>query len=229
MKHEILTLSEVAQYLKVSEKTIHRMIGENAIPCAKIGGQWRFLQDMIDDWLLTQMRVVPQQTYLDTLQAQREVISIGRLLNPDSVVMDLVPGKAETALMTITKAMESAGIIDDWELFHRQLTEREKMMSTGVGNGIAVPHPRNTGRPPIVHSGVGIGYCREGIDFNAIDGNKTKLFMVIASSSDPVHVKVMSQLVRIAGTEGFLEAVDQIKSKNDLIGLFLEKEAEIFI
>jgi len=226
--HEVLTLSEVAQYLKVSEKTIHRLINENSIPCVKIGGQWRFLQEMIDDWLLTQMRVVPQQTYLSTLQAQREVMSIAHLIKADSVILDLVPGKPETILYTLSQALEKSGVINDAVLYHSQLLEREKIMSTGVGKGIAVPHPRNAGRPPVVHSGVAVGYCREGVDFHSLDGEKTKLFILIASASDPVHVKIMSHVVRIAGDSHFLEEVDKISRPDDLIGLFLEKEAEIF-
>ena len=52
----MLTLTETARYLKVSEKTILRMIAEDAIPCVKIGGQWRFMQSALDSWLLSKMR-----------------------------------------------------------------------------------------------------------------------------------------------------------------------------
>jgi len=52
-----LTLIEAAHYLKVSKKTIQRLIAAGSIPCAKVGGQWRFLKEILDIWLQSQMNV----------------------------------------------------------------------------------------------------------------------------------------------------------------------------
>ncbi len=56
MEKNILTLAETAQYLKVSEKTIQRLIGTHDIPCVRVGGQWRFLQSSLDHWLEARMQ-----------------------------------------------------------------------------------------------------------------------------------------------------------------------------
>ncbi len=55
MGQNIMTLAETAKYLKVSEKTIHRLMAEDDIPCVKVGAQWRFFQSSIDQWLEERM------------------------------------------------------------------------------------------------------------------------------------------------------------------------------
>lgn len=51
MSNHILTVKEVAEYLSISESTVYKMVREGAIPAAKIGNSWRFLQNVIDKWL----------------------------------------------------------------------------------------------------------------------------------------------------------------------------------
>jgi len=55
-KTEIMTLKELAEYLKVAEKTIYRLVNENKIPAFKVGGSWRFKKQDIDLWITKQGR-----------------------------------------------------------------------------------------------------------------------------------------------------------------------------
>ncbi|MBI4003690.1 MAG: helix-turn-helix domain-containing protein [Candidatus Omnitrophica bacterium] len=54
-KESIMTLREVAQYLGLHVMTVYKLTREGRVPAAKIGGQWRFKRDVLDDWLETQM------------------------------------------------------------------------------------------------------------------------------------------------------------------------------
>jgi len=229
MESIVLTLGETAQYLKVSEKTIHRMIEDNAIPCAKIGGQWRFMKTMIDSWLQSQMNVIPQQDYISALQAQKEAISLARLIDPSCVFLDLPSITGEYVLRTLSGALNKSGAVIDGEAYLAQLLEREKLMSTGIGSGIAFPHPRRSGILPVKYSALAVGFCPEGIDFSSLDGEKTYLFIAIASSSDPVHLRVLSLLTRIAGEEDFLPAVRTMNRPEELIRFIMEKETAILL
>ncbi|NBB74869.1 MAG: PTS transporter subunit EIIA, partial [Bacteroidetes bacterium] len=56
---DVMTLAEAAGYLKVAERTVLRMVHSGEIPCVKVGGQWRFLRTVIDDWLLSRMNFAP--------------------------------------------------------------------------------------------------------------------------------------------------------------------------
>ena len=57
---EVMTLGEVASYLKVAERTVLRMVHNGEIPCAKVGGQWRFLRTVVDDWLISRITFPPR-------------------------------------------------------------------------------------------------------------------------------------------------------------------------
>ncbi len=224
-----MTLGETAQYLKVSEKTIHRMIEDNAIPCAKIGGQWRFVKTMLDSWLQSQMNVIPQQDYINALQAQKESISLARLIDPSCVFLDLPSITPEYVLRTLSESLKKCGALTDEDAYLQQLLDREKLMSTGIGRGIAFPHPRRSGILPVKYSALAVGYCPDGLEFAALDGDKTYLFIAIASSSDPVHLRVLSLLTRIAGEEDFLPTVRNMSNATEIIRFVMEKETEILL
>lgn len=225
MEKEVLTLAEAARYLKVSEKTIRRLIDEDAIPCAKVGGQWRFMKQTIQQWLQSQMKVVPQQAYLNTL-IQKEAISLSSLIDPVCVFWDMDAKTSQSVLYTLSQSLQDAGAVENTGQFLVQLLEREKMMSTGIGNGIALPHARLSGQPPVLRSALAIGFVREGIDFSAIDGAKTHLFVVIASHTDPVHLRILSFFSKIAGNKNFLPSLMALRNKNDFLSFLVDQESE---
>jgi len=227
MEKEVLTIAETASYLKVSEKTIRRLIEEDAIPCAKVGGQWRFMRTMVNHWLQSQMNVVPQQEYMNTLLSHKEAISVTRLIDPSCVFWNLHAYSSKEILSLLSNSLLTSGAISDRELFIGQLLEREKIMPTGIGKGIAIPHPRSSGKPPVLRSALAVGYSPEGIDFNSFDGSKTHLFIVIASSTESVHLRILTLLTRIAADDSFLPSVLNMENPAAFISYLLEKETEI--
>jgi len=71
---ELLTLAEVAHYLKVAEKTVLRMVHNNEIPSIKVASQWRFRRSMIDDWLMSQMKSPPKNELVKLIEATRQPV-----------------------------------------------------------------------------------------------------------------------------------------------------------
>ena len=227
MDKEILTLAETANYLKVSEKTVRRLIDDDAIPCAKVGGQWRFMKPMLQNWLQSQMKVVPQQAYMDTLMSQKEAISVSSLIDPSCIFWNMSPGPPGIILDTLSESLYKCGAVDNKGQFLIQLLEREEMMSTAIGKGLALPHPRISGRPPVLRSALAVGYCPEGIDFESIDGSKTHLFVVIASHTDPVHLRILSFFSKVGGQESFISDLSKLKNAKEFQSFLVEKETEI--
>ena len=58
-ENEIMTIKEVSSYLKLADRTILKMANMNQIPSVKIANQWRFMRSIIDDWLISRMKVLP--------------------------------------------------------------------------------------------------------------------------------------------------------------------------
>jgi excisionase family DNA binding protein len=79
MSRGIFTLREVAQYLKVTERTIYRLVAEQRIPAFKVGGSWRFRQADLDEWIRRQTRYGGQhRSLVGTTSAGRRAASGGR-------------------------------------------------------------------------------------------------------------------------------------------------------
>lgn len=221
---EILTLSEVASYLKLAEKTIHRMIKKNEIPCVKVASQWRFMKTMIDDWLIAKMKVVPQNDLSRLIESGKGLVPLSRITNENLIIMDINSGSKESILEQLTMPLLAEGIIDNKDLFIKKLIEREGMVSTAIGNGIAIPHLRNPGESLCKKPAMVIGVCKEGSDFLSPDGQNTHLFFLISSDSEIVHLRILSKLNDLLRREEILDSFKTVTTKQDLMEIFIKNE-----
>jgi PTS system nitrogen regulatory IIA component len=189
-----MTLSEIASYLKVAEKTVLRMIQKNEIPCVKIASQWRFDSGLIDSWIYEKMNNTGIDELTKLMQDDADSVPISRLTSEDLIVTDLKPGSREEILRELSRPLIKAGMVSDHEKFVKKLIEREDMISTALGKGVAMPHIRNprensSGKPAVV-----IGICREGTDFGTTDGTPVKLFFLVYTSNEIAHLRIISKI-----------------------------------
>lgn len=225
--NDILTLSEVAQYLKVAEKTVLRMIHRNEIPCAKIGNQWRFQKSLIDRWLHGQMQARPADGSLATLMEESPLyVRLSRLIRPEYVVLGIKPDTKEGVLAQLIGPLERQGLIHDRSLFLSGLIKRERMVSTAVGHGVAFPHLRNPGDNPITGPALIVGVCPDGTQFDSPDGEKTHLFFIPSTDNEVVHLRILSQLSRTVRRPGVVERLRSAPSAEAVTAVFLAAERD---
>lgn len=201
---EILTLNEVATYLKVAEKTVLRMIGAGEIPCAKVGNQWRFSRDLIDRWLLSRMQEGGGSAVADALSSQ-DYLPLSRLTSPALISLDIAPGGKRQILLQLVDVLARQRTIGDPGEYIEGLLGRERMATTSVGGGVAIPHLRNPEESPNPGPDVVVGICKEGTDYDSIDGMPTHLFFLLSSNNIVVHLKAMSRIARLTRDGAFLE------------------------
>ena len=220
----VMTLGEVASYLRVSEKTVLRMIRDDRIPCAKVAGQWRFIRSVIDDWLFSKMRVMPQNDLGKMVERDYDSVPLSRLIRPDFILQDLKPGTKQEVIEQLAQPFMAQRIVSDKNDFIKRLLGREKMVSTAVGRGVAIPHVRSPGdnRPggPLLC----IGICRDGTDFEALDGKATRLFFLFYTDSEVVHLRVMAKLIAILREDDVVKNIINSKSADEIVALLLQEE-----
>lgn len=197
LDNEIMTLSEVAAYLKIAEKTVSRMITRGEIPCTKVASQWRFMKSMIDDWLISRMNVVPQNDLAKILENPEGLIPFTRITNPELILENVKPGTKKDILAQLIDPLVKQEIVEDPEDFLRKLLAREKMVTTGIGRGVAIPHLRHPKENPGGGPRMVVGICRAGTDYESMDGKMTHLFFLLLSDSEVVHLRVMAKLNQI--------------------------------
>lgn len=224
-ENEVMTLSEVAVYLRVAEKTIHRMIARKEIPCVKVAGQWRFLKHVIAEYLLTGTRKKRGDSITRLIEEDDFPIPLSRILKQDLILTSLKAENRKDVLIELAKHLADEALSVDWKDLYNLLLQREEMMSTAVGGAVAFPHPRNpeknfAGRPIIL-----IGLSEKGIDFSSLDGEPTKLFCLVYTNNEIVHLKLLSRLSMLFKSPHFVQKLLESKSETEIINIFIQEEA----
>jgi PTS system nitrogen regulatory IIA component len=105
------------------------------------------------------------------------------------------------------------------------LLDREKLGSTGIGDGIAIPHGKLKGLDNLV---IAFGRSREGIDFDSIDGKPVHIFFLLMApeSSTGQHLKALAKISRMMKDELYRRALLEAKTHDDLVRIIAEKDDE---
>jgi len=222
----ILTLAELSAYLKLSEKTLQKMIKNSEIPCTKIANQWRFSRAMIDDWLRSKMEVVPKNDLSRLIEKEYDIVPLSRLIDENAMIMDL---QSDSKLGVLTELAEKAvenKLISNKNSLITKLIEREELTSTAIGNGIALPHLRKPTKEIINEPKIVIGISKNGIDYNSSDKEPTHLFFLILSDSEVVHLRILSKLSRILRNDDAVSTLRNLDRREDFIRFFIDSEKE---
>ena len=107
-----------------------------------------------------------------------------------------------------------------------QLLQREKISSTGIGKGFAIPHPKTPLGQQINQSVVGTFYLHSPLDFNAPDGLPVTLIFVLLSTDSVHHLQLLSQLVRLLGNSSVNDMLNHSPSLEILVAQFEKTLAE---
>lgn len=148
-------------------------------------------------------------------------------------LLDLISGKTVvTGLRGTTKreiieelvnAIEVGDQISDRSRVLESVLQRESIMSTGIGHGIAIPHGKSEAVKKL--SGV-LGLKREGVDFESLDGQSAYIFFLLVSPVDVSgpHIKALARISRLLKGEEFRKALLQAQSSEEVLSVIAEEE-----
>ncbi len=169
---ELLTIDEVARYLKVSERTVYEWAKRGEIPAGKMGTVWRFKKSDLEKWVNTRLLTNATVSRSGSVNPQA-------IVSPERVVFLNCSSKRE-ALLSLAENISTAPEITNPQELSREILKREELMSTAIGCGIAIPHIRLSSISNLVIS-VGISGT-DIMDFQTLDGEPVRLLLMIASA-----------------------------------------------
>jgi nitrogen PTS system EIIA component len=172
MDDDILTIEEVARYLRVSERTVYDWAQKGEIPSGKIGTVWRFKKSEIERW-------VNERLSSNRPASVFGVVQIQNILSPDRILF-LNYAKKRDALVAMAENLAGAPQIKSRQDLVSEILRREELMSTAIGRGIAIPHVRLSSVTDLVVS-VGLSQC-DIIDFQSLDDVPVRLLFMIAAA-----------------------------------------------
>lgn len=173
MEDDILTIEEVAKYLRVSERTVYDWAQKGEIPSGKIGTVWRFKKSEIEKWVNDRLSSGSKST------TANQAVQIRNILSPDRIVY-ITQSTKHDALVELAANLSTAPQVKFAQELETEILKREELMSTAIGRGIAIPHVRLSSVTDLVMS---VGICKSPvIDFQTIDDVPVQLLIMIAAA-----------------------------------------------
>ena len=150
-------------------------------------------------------------------------MKITDLLKPQSILLNASPTNKADAIYTLGDLMDKGGNLSDKAEYLEAVFAREESGSTGLGDGIATPHAKSAG---VKEAGLAAMVVPNGVDFEALDGQPSRLFFMIAApeGAADTHVEVLSKLATMVIDPDFKNALIQSATVNRFLELITAKE-----
>ncbi|HHS2849546.1 TPA: PTS fructose transporter subunit IIABC [Streptococcus agalactiae] len=146
-------------------------------------------------------------------------MKIQDLLKKEVMIMDLKATSKEAAIDEMITKLVDTGVVTNFAIFKDGIMKREAQTSTGLGDGIAMPHSKNAA---VKEATVLFAKSASGVDYEALDGQPTDLFFMIAApdGTNDTHLAALAELSKYLLKEGFADQLRQAKTPDDIIATF---------
>ena len=223
------TLEEVAERLKVSSETLERWVVQDRFPCEMVDGAVLFKEEDINEWVMNHSddartrltsaneaaRVVPHRvghSLFDLLLKGR----IGYQLEGD------VPAKV---IANAVAAMPLPGYCQLQDVTTK-IQEREGIISTAIGRGIAIPHARNPIMEDLNDERLGLFFLRQPVDFKALDREPVRVIFLMLSADRRSHLHMIQRIGAVCSRSDFHALLERTATREEILE-FLNENRQI--
>ncbi|WP_294402337.1 PTS fructose transporter subunit IIABC [uncultured Clostridium sp.] len=149
------------------------------------------------------------------------------LLHKQGMNLDIKPKSKAECIDILVNLMDKTGNLNNKEEYKKAILAREDLSTTGIGDGIAIPHGKTKA---VKKASLAAAVCKDGVDYDSLDGMPAELFFMIAvpDNSDNLHLEVLARLSTILMDEEFRNKLINCTDKDEFLKLIDEKEAEKF-
>ena len=147
------------------------------------------------------------------------------LLNKKVMLLDLQATTKEAAIDEMINSLVDNGVVTDFDVFKAGIMAREAQTSTGLGDGIAMPHSKNAA---VKEATVLFAKSNKGVDYESLDGQPTDLFFMIAApeGANDTHLAALAELSKYLMQDGFADRLRKVTSPDEVIAAFNTGEEE---
>ncbi len=188
-----LTVRDVSKLLNVSERTIYRWIKMASIPAYRIHDQYRFNKSEILDWATANKVGVSHEIFKEPEDTTAPAPTLTGALKRGGIYYR-VSGKDKTTVLK--SIIEMLQLPDDLnrDFLLQVFLAREELGSTGIGDGIAIPHARNPIVLNVPEAVISLCFLEEPVDFGALDGKPVHCLFTLITPTVRIHLQMLSQI-----------------------------------
>ena len=145
------------------------------------------------------------------------------ILSPKSILVDLQGETKEEIIKDLVDALELGEAITDRDKVLQAVLEREKIMSTGIGDGIAIPHGKSDA---VARLAAALGTQRRGVDFESLDGEPGYVFFLLVSPANVSgpHIKALARISRLLKNDEFKKKLIEAATPEELLRVIEAEE-----
>ena len=154
-------------------------------------------------------------------------MKISDLLIKDRISLDVKSTTKVDIIKELARLHEKTGVLNDYNGYVEALMAREAQSSTGIGEGIAIPHAKTK---YVKKPALAMGRKPEGIDYDSLDGEPATLFFMIAApdGANNTHIETLARLSQLLLDDNFKEALENAKTADEVLEIINKAEAEKF-
>jgi PTS system fructose-specific IIC component len=152
-------------------------------------------------------------------------MKVFELLDEKFILTDFKSVEKDSVINELIDLYKGNDKVNDIEMVRTAILDREKIMSTGVGKGFAIPHGKTNAVNDVIAA---FGKTTQDIDYDALDGKPVHLVFLLVGRDDMVskHIKLLSRISRLMNKDEFRERLIKANSKEEIINIFKEEEEE---
>lgn len=220
-----VTIRDAAELLRTSDEQIYEWIESGDLPAYKINDQYGINRSELLEWATARKLAVSPELFQD-VNDEDQIPTVAASLRRGGVFHGVGGETREDALRNVVKVLH---LNDDFEreMLLQLLLARESLGSTGVGDGIAIPHVRN----PIVLSTeeplLSLCFIQPPVDFSASDGKPIYALFLLVCPTINVHLQMLARLAYLLRFPEFRECISAMAQENEIIATAtrLEKQS----
>lgn len=210
-----LTVRDAASVLNVAEKTVYRWIQSGGLPAYRVAGQYRINRAMLFEWATAKrVNFSSDEIAKDSLPA--ELPSLANALGVGGIhyrVGGSAKAEALRSVVALLRLPDSA----DREALYQAMLVREQLQSTGVGDGIALPHVRNPSMLDVASPMVCLCFLDNPVEFGALDGKPVKTLFVPLAANVRVHLHLLARISFALRNPKFKKRLDAEDSREAIL------------
>jgi PTS system nitrogen regulatory IIA component len=197
-----LTLEEVAVRLNIPVETLHRWIRQGKIPMQQTRGRYTIHREMLERWAYDHKLKFFTPPSSEDSADESELDAVLPAMRRGGIFYGIEGDTKEKILKAAVQRIPNLQTFDR-HLIYDKLLEREGLASTGIGHGIALPHPRANLGIPLERPLITTCFLSRAIPYEAIDNRPVSVIMVLLSTSTREHLSLLSKVAFYLRDRGF--------------------------
>jgi fructose-specific phosphotransferase system IIA component len=158
-----------------------------------------------------------------TAEGRDDSVKISEVIPVGGIKVPMEASDKEEAFEELVDLLVQCGEVTDRDAALEAIRKREEMGSTGIGNGVAIPHGKDASISRLVGA---LGISREGVEFGGVDGKPANvIFLLLARTDNPgPHIQALAEIAQLIQAQGFMERVVRARGPQEILDIIRSEE-----